>query len=148
MKKYKRNEQGFIALISAIIISAILLELSLSTSAASFTARSNSLHHELKLQSKASAESCSYIALKNSAENYFYNPVNEIINLGFGTCTILFVAYGPENTVFHKKTAVIQTSAEFRNTWSRIEIHVTILNPSFIHSPSSKQIVIDSWREL
>lgn len=146
--KHSQKEGGFIALISAIIISAILLGLSITTSSGAFSARGNSLDIEFKRQSLAFAESCIHIALQRIAENYNYAPVNEIIFIDSEKCTIESVVYDTEDTVLHRKDATIISHAEFQGTWSTVETRIHILNPFFTHSPTAQKITIISWREL
>ena len=83
----KRNRSGFIALISAIIVSALLLSITLSLSLAGYYSRFNTLYAEYKKKSVALAEACGDVALLNIAENTtMTTPL--VVPVGSNNCTI------------------------------------------------------------
>ncbi len=61
--------RGFIALMSVVVISSVLLLLVTEGSFSGFTSRINSLNHEFKNQSEALAEACVQQALLEYAHN-------------------------------------------------------------------------------
>lgn len=88
-KKIKTNS-GFIALMSAIIISVILLLIATNLSLTGFYGRSNILDYELKERSSALAEACVDTALLKLANNPSYGG-SEFVNVdkvGGNDCTI------------------------------------------------------------
>lgn len=144
----RHREDGFIALISAVLISAILLGLVLTTSSGAVGIRGSQLSQELKKKSLALAQSCINIATKNLAQNYMYVANNETVRVDSDTCTIVRVTSGPEDTVNHKKIVTITAVAHARDAWSTIETKISILNPLFPYTPGVKQITLTEWREL
>ena len=54
----KKKPNGFIALMSAVIISAVLLQVAVTASLGSFLYRENALDTELKARSSAAAHAC------------------------------------------------------------------------------------------
>ncbi len=144
-------KKGFIALMTAIIISIILVTLMLSTSTSSFSARGGSLDSELKAMSMHIAQSCGNLALLSVSQNYFYTPApnGDNILVGSNTCTIVSVVHNRENTVTHQKTIKIQTRGTYTQAWSTIEIEASVKNPSFTNTtPSEPNISIISWKEI
>jgi hypothetical protein len=146
-KTENNKKAGFIALISAILISAILLELSITSSEILFSTRSNSLQNEFKLESKELADSCIYIAIQKIYHDYSYTvPIDgEISQVENEYCTITEINYSPENTALHQKFATIKTKAEFKNTWGFGEAKILIHNPSYPQSSNIKRIEIIYW---
>lgn len=90
-KKQFKNNSGFMALISTIIISAVLLIVAVSLSLSGFYTRSNILDSELKEKSFFLAEGCFDVALAKLSEDLLYNPSNETISLGVEECEIVSV---------------------------------------------------------
>lgn len=74
-----RNSQGFIALMSAIIISAVLLTIVATSSWGGFYKRSNGLDAELKARSVAAADACVAAALLSLAKRG--DPAGSILAL-------------------------------------------------------------------
>ena len=72
--KTSQTNRGFIALISAIIISAVLLAAVSTIGASAFYARFDSLNAEYKRVSLGLSESCVSEALLKIAQNYAYAP--------------------------------------------------------------------------
>jgi len=67
-----QKERGFIALMSAVIISAVLLLVVASAGLISINSRSNILDSELKERSEASADACADEALYSLAQDPAY----------------------------------------------------------------------------
>lgn len=126
-QRKKRENGGYIALISTIIISFILLGLTASMSTAGFYARFNSLDSEYKRISLGLAESCVHAALLKLAKNNTYAPPpgGENISVGSETCTISEVFTDLSDPT--KKT--VKTKASFRGAFSNMEIATTVQDP-------------------
>lgn len=67
--KRTTNNRGFIALMSVIVMSAVLLMVALSTGLVSFYSRFNMLDSELKERSVSAADACADVALVQLAQN-------------------------------------------------------------------------------
>jgi hypothetical protein len=66
--------KGFIALLTVIITSAVLLALVATASLTAYFSRSSSLGVEEHMRAQSLAESCEQIALLDLAQNNSYNP--------------------------------------------------------------------------
>ena len=82
------NDSGYIAIVSVVILSLLVITALLITSVSSFKSRLNSLDTESKERGIAIAESCGKIAILKIARNSNYLG-NETISVGSSTCTIL-----------------------------------------------------------
>jgi hypothetical protein len=131
MKKprYKKNNSGFIALISAVIISIILLLMITNTSLTSFYSRSNILDYELKALAKALAEGCADTAILRLIEDPIYSG-SETVPIGGDTCSILSVTTAPSG-----KTILV--AASYKNYVTNLKIVVQSTDMSVI-----------SWEEI
>ncbi len=121
-----QKQRGFIALISAIIISVILLLVITNLSLTSFYDRFNVLDTELKTRSSDLAEACADTALLNVAKNITYTGS---VSVGADTCTIQSV------TGSSQKTILIQ--ANYKNYYTNLQI---------VANASDASVV--SWQEL
>ncbi|MEY4602303.1 MAG: hypothetical protein RL292_244, partial [Candidatus Parcubacteria bacterium] len=90
VKHKGKQQRGFIALISSIILSIILLGLTLRVSSSNFSARANALQGEFKSISVAVARSCSQSALLRLSQEYWYVPKEsgDVININEEKCII------------------------------------------------------------
>jgi len=105
MHKNFNNQQGFVALMSIILIAAILIVLVAVVSISSFYTRFNVLDYENKKVSVGLAESCATIAMVNLAKDAttFKNTVNASasgypVTVGSNSCkicTIVGTGTGP-----------------------------------------------------
>jgi hypothetical protein len=86
-KRIARKSGGFIALITSVIISVILLLLVVNLSFTSFISRGNILDGELKEKSYALAEACVDVALLELAKNPDYVG-GQTETIDTETCTI------------------------------------------------------------
>lgn len=116
MKNYNKKNRGFVALITSVIISAVLLIVATNLSLTGFYARSNLLDFELKEMSYHLAEACIDTAILKIINNPNYNPTNESVDIDGNECVIESVI---ENT--------IKTKADYRNYITNIEVEI---NPS------------------
>ena len=149
--QYRSRERGFVALVSAVIMSAILISLMYTVGASSFYARSDALRGEFKRVSLGLAESCVSVALlalatssdPTNTTGHGYNPAQQIVQVGideqgrFLECTITSVS-GSGSTV-----RTIGASAEYEHSYSSVNVEVTVMDP--VHPTGSTNIKIDSW---
>lgn len=97
MNNGKTSNKGFVALISVVFISLILLVVATTISIGGFYIRSNILESEFKEYSSDLAEGCIDSALIKIVQNTSYNPTNEIIS----ACTIQKVTTsGLQKTIY------------------------------------------------
>jgi hypothetical protein len=145
----RKNQKGFIALMSAIIISMILVMLIISSGTLAFFARLNVLNGEYKRVSKGLAESCANAALlKASQQGYGYPPSGggTVINLGAvpctaadaQCCTISSVApvSGSVENAYHQRPTKIVAIAQYKGAFSNMSITAMVQNPAY--SPVSR----------
>lgn len=147
-RQYKSNK-GFVALISAIMISAILLAILFTTNTSTFFARFDALDTEYKRVATGLAESCANQALLKLAQDYYYNPDNETIAVGNETCNIKSVtprARNADNSTF----VTISTQANRQGAFSNFQVEALIYNPAITPSsfPPPPNIKIESWQEV
>jgi len=149
MKKRKISyKQGFVALISSILISSILLGLALSTSSGAFSVRGNLLSREFKKMTVSLTESCIEDTILELSLNYSYSVENKNISIGEYVCTVVSIVHKPENESEHKKIVVITTQATIHSIWATLEVSVEIQNPSFVHEPTTQKIKFVSQKEI
>lgn len=117
-----KQDSGFIAIISVVIIAALLLAISASLSFSGFFTRSNIADGEYKEHSTALAEACIQEALVKLAANPNYTG-NETITIGSDSCTI-----GSITTSGVQKT--IRTSGSFRSTTTNLQVTANALSLS------------------
>ncbi len=86
------NQQGFIALISAIIISLLLVTISVTVATTGFLSRFNVLDSENKERSLALAEACLDTALLRLALNPADTTTGPVVISGSDTCNVYSVA--------------------------------------------------------
>lgn len=120
MKNY-----GYIALVSSIIISILVLGIALTISSAGYFSRFDILKNEFKERSFALAEACVDTALLKLAQNQSYNG-NENISIGNDQCSILSI-----ETVSGQK--IIKTKALFQNAVTNLKVTVNNTNLSVIY---------------
>ena len=120
--KNKKNNTGFVALISAIIISAILLLATTNLSIREFYGRSNILDFELKEKSSALAEACIDTAILKLAKNPSYSPRDESISVDEDTCLIKSVTGN-----------IINVRAAYKNYITNLEIEISKKDMSIIN---------------
>lgn len=110
-QKTKTNS-GFIALMSAIIISVVLLLIVANLSLTSFYGRFNILDSELKEKSSALAEACVDTAMLKLVNDSDYSG-NETVSVDADTCEIESVSGG-----------MISVRADYRNYVTKLEVDV------------------------
>lgn len=93
MKRARSKKSGFIAIITAIVLSLTLLGVTVALNQQGFFMQSTILNNEFKEHSNFLASSCIHVALLRLAQNSTYAG-NEIINLETATCTIRPIVNG------------------------------------------------------
>jgi hypothetical protein len=132
MKTYN-TQQGFIALVSAIVISSLLIIIATSLGYTGFFSRFNILDGEFKDSSLGLAESCAEIARIEIANNPSFSVPSggKIYNVGSSanTCKILSV----------NGSYTVQTQGIYQNSYSTIEA---------VFSRTTNDVVVSSWKEI
>ena len=119
------STDGYIALISSIIISILVLGITLAISSAGYFSRNDILKNEFKERSFALAEACVDTALLKLAQNQSYNG-NENVSVGNDQCSILLI-----ETASGQK--IIKTKATFQSAVTNLKITVNNTNLSVIY---------------
>lgn len=139
-----RYNRGFIALLSSLIISMVLIAVSFTLSDKQFFLRSNSLGAEFKGQSYRLAVSCLYASLERILYDYSYTDSGVVI-VHDSSCLIKSITQGPEDVLTHRRIVTIETGAGYMNSYSSIKAKVSVQNPSFAQgNPGTPQIQIVS----
>lgn len=130
--KVVRGEQGFVALITAIVLSCILITAAVTLNMSGFFTRSSLLDSEYKERSSALSEACADVALLKLASDPSYAG-NETMAVGTDTCqtraTKLGVPVAGQDTV--------ETRGVFNEATTNLRIVVETSNLS-----------VQSWDEL
>lgn len=143
MKPTIKN-RGFIALITVIIISVVLLGLVSASNTAGYFNRFNGLGREYKRTAFGLAESCINKALLTLAQNYTYAPQGSVTaQLGSNSCTVTSIT--DTATTATSRTVVIVANASYQSAFSTVEVKATIANPSV--ASSAPAVTINSWQE-
>lgn len=120
MKNYN-TQKGFIALISSIVMSAILLLITTTLSLSSFFTRFTILESEYKEKSSALAEACVDSALVKIALDNAYSPSNETVQFGNNICLINGVT-----TISGQKT--IATQGNYQESYTNLSVTIQTNN--------------------
>ncbi len=138
-RKNKQRNRGFIALMSAVIISAIMLGFLFTTDKTTFYARFDALDSEYKHIASDMAEACVNQALLKLAQDYHYDSTATPVSVGDGTCSITSMTpLGPARTG-NSATITINTQGSYKNTFSTFQTQVTAYSPSvtaYVPAPS------------
>ncbi len=130
----KYRQRGFVALMTAVIVSAILIALMASVSFASFYARFDGLGDMERQQALALARSCMYVALDTLAASSSlgaYHPSDQVVAIdATHQCVIESVTYALPD-------ATIVASASSQDSFASISTTVAL----------SQEIKIISWTE-
>ena len=100
--KQKHKKKGFVALMSSIIISAMLLIIAVNTGFINFYNRTNILNSELKEISTSLADACLDIALLNLLQDSYYSG-NINVPVGENSCYIGPVTVNGAQKMFYTK---------------------------------------------
>lgn len=153
-KLSKNKKGGYVALISAIIISFVLTGLAFTASRSGFFARFDSLNAEYKRVSKGLAESCVNYALLELAQNPDYSENETVVLASDKSCRIDQITFEPTSDYDgeNKKTATIIAVAHYpdlNGAFSRIKVEAVIYKPQSSPLPAEirQNIEIESWTE-
>lgn len=133
MRNILNKKEGFIALMSTMIISAILMALLFSSNMSSFNARFDALDSEYKRIAEGLAESCVNQALLKLGQNYNYQG-SETIQIGVDTqgrtqsCVIKPIT--PSTRGNSSTIVTIKTQGVYVNTYSDFQTTATLYNPT------------------
>lgn len=130
-REFYSRDGGFIAIISAIIISMLIVTLALSTNLSIFWGRFATLDREYHKRSVGLAEGCVDVALLKLANDITYTG-GETQTIGSDQCTILAIPPVPPGS-----NITIQTTATFQKSVSAMT--VVVANPS---------LTLVSWDEV
>lgn len=131
----KNSGAGFIALVSAVIISVVLLTLVIGTGERGFSSRFNILNSELKAMSSGLAEACvetAILFLAQDVNHFITNPPPTWVPVGDRGCEISFVT--PPGALFTIRTHAT-SSPTVTNTYLEV-----VVGPS-------PQFTPQSWKE-
>lgn len=109
-KTKTKNSSGYVALLSALIISAALALIIITLGLVSYLDRANIAATHYKEKSRALAEACVNVALLKLVANSSYAG-NETITVASDTCKIVSVVPAGAN-------AVISAQAQFQNDYT------------------------------
>ncbi len=131
MERNKKFNKGFIALVSVILISFVLITFAVSIGLSGFLGRLNQLESEFKEQSIASAEACVEKAIADLVAG---NPTTGAVTFGGGayTCTIVSITADTPNA----GETTIKSQGVYKNSYTNLVVVVD----------STTQAVL-SWRE-
>jgi len=125
------RQNGYIALISVLIIGAMALSVGLSLLTIGISNTQTALVRQQLEQSKALSSACAEKALYQiRADNNYSGTLN--FNLGQGTCSVMVIKGGSENRT-------VQSTGTVNNTNARIKIILSDIYPT---------LVISSWQEV
>ncbi|MEK7564052.1 MAG: hypothetical protein AAB510_00585 [Patescibacteria group bacterium] len=112
-----RHNSGFVALMSAIIISIVLLLITTNLGFTGFYSRSNILDNEFKKRSSSLAEACIDTAILKLANNSSYTGSENQTISGSNTCNI-------GNIDPSSNPIIINTTSVFQNATTNLRVEV------------------------
>ncbi|OHA97913.1 MAG: hypothetical protein A3E02_02435 [Candidatus Zambryskibacteria bacterium RIFCSPHIGHO2_12_FULL_38_34] len=125
-----KTESGFVALMSAIILSVILLLVTTSLSFSGFSSRLDILNSEYKERSSSLAEACVDAAILKLAASPTYSGGPPDVDVGTDKCTI--EVFNPSSDPI-----IIKTKGTFQNAVTNLRITI-----------DKTSLAILSWEEL
>ena len=125
-----RGQPGYIALISALVISAALIVISVSAATASYFSRFNVLDIESKTQSRELAEGCAQTALLSLAQG-----INSLQNVNVDnlSCSIVSIVADQPGT----GQLTIKTSATYSQAVTNLQ---TVINSDDLSLVSQEEV--------
>ena len=140
LKSVMPRKNGFIALITAIVLSVILLTVAVALNQIGFLTRSEVLDSEYKNRSFALAEACVDTALLKLAGNPSYSGGEPSIAVGSDACAIGVVSQNTPSagqTTINTSAVFPATSVTSQNAVTRLQIIV-----------NSSDLSLISWDEV
>ncbi len=120
------SQKGYIALMSAIIISALLLTITVSLGFSGFLGRLSIVDSQSKERSSALAEGCADTAILEATSGIYSN--NRTVNIGPDTCTIV----SSQKDVPSTGQSTIKTQAIINKSYTNLKIIINNSNFSII----------------
>ncbi len=111
-----KQQDGYIALMAAIVVSAVLMAVLITLNLSGFFGRFNVLNSEFKARSFSLAEGCADAAILKLASDDTYAG-NETLTVGSSTCKVFPVTVSGGS-------AVIKTQAVFQNSYTDLKVTV------------------------
>lgn len=137
---YANNQDGFVALISSIIIGAVLVAITFALGFSSFITRVNILDVEFKEKSIGLAEACVDTAIILLQGDSGYVPAvgaGDLIPVGSDSCYIRSVTGGSWPKTIRVQAKYPPTSN--KSSYTNLEVVV---------SKPGNEVVVNSWEEL
>ena len=125
-----KTESGFVALMSAIILSVVLLLVTTTLSFSGFSSRLNILNSEYKERSYSLAEACVDVAILKLATSPTYSGGPPDVDVGTDKCVI--EVFNPSSDPI-----IVKTKGTFQNTVTNLKITV-----------GKTSLAVISWEEL
>ena len=111
----KYNNQGFIAITTAIFFGIVIVLLALSSALISSLTRTGALDASLKAQTDFLARTCLEHALLKLAQDPSYAG-NETITVGQDNCSVASIVSSPLNKIITTSSTVLNSSTTFQTT--------------------------------
>lgn len=121
-----RHKEGYIAIMSALIITAVITIILVSLGQASFLQRINTSDTHLKEKSRALAQACVNAALLKLASSSSYAG-NETIAVAGDTCKIISVISSSTGNI-------ISTQGQYQSSYTDLQVTVTTGTISLVGS--------------
>lgn len=157
----RARPRGFIALISAIIISTVLLSVAATLDQGVFFTRFDGLNGEYRTIARHLADSCVQAALLKLRDDYDYRitfdpaydatrggvvvPLGTLYNRNV-VCLLLSPTTTPAEFA-HQRTFTVQSRAEFNGAYSAQEATVTVFNPQYAQG-MVPVVTTSAWHEI
>ena len=151
MEQVINYNKGFVALLSALIISVVLVGTAFTMSTTQFFARAGTLNTGYKAKSRALSSSCVRVVLEDILEDYSYHPTSgaEQVPVGKDSCSIDSATSDPEDLLTHLRVTTILVSAHFNSSFTKLQVKAVVHNPAYpVTNGMSPSIRIISWTEL
>lgn len=154
--------RGFIALISVIVISTILMGVAATLSREVFFTRFDGLNQEYRRIARSLADGCVEMGLLKVADDYDYlvtkDPAYDAarggVPVAYGplygedaTCLLL----GPTTTppeIAHVRTVPITVRASFRDSYVNLRASASVTDPNYATGSSLPIVTYDTLREV
>jgi hypothetical protein len=136
-----KKQDGYVALISVIIISLTLLGLTSVLSMSNYFSRFNVLDKEYKRVSLGLAESCANVALLKIAQDPSYAVATTVL-VGSQSCIIESIDNPTNYDSNNKKTVIINTQGQYQQTFSNIIVSSIVQDPDNAPPPKAALTVV------
>lgn len=133
--KYKHEHRGYIALITAILISVSLLTLVIAVSLEGYFSRFSVLESELKEVSAYLAESCFNTAVLELAQDEDYNEARTV-KVSDQECSIVSIT----SSGSFSERRIIEVQGVYKESYTNLEIEIEM--------DSLPEVDIFAWEEV